>query len=150
MVDRICQARRTWGPHRICVLPVKRERSAGPEPCVKGGRSPAQRTLDTRGRAITLAHGRMRRFTASGHADPSGVRTHAQPATEHGFEHPHPVVATGLQRGDQRLHSVEHGASLAVMDRSDQARQNAGPRISINALNRTRKQRRCACCLRAG
>ena len=56
--------------------------AVGPEPRVKGGRSPAQRTLDARGRAITLAHGRMRRFLASGHEDASGARGGAQAAIE--------------------------------------------------------------------
>jgi hypothetical protein len=137
MVDRICQARRTWGPHRICLWHAKGKCVAGPQPCVKGGRSPAQRTLDTRGRAHTLAHGWMRRFIASGHADPSGD---AQPASGHGLEHLHPGAAKGLQRGQQRLHGVEHGASPAMVDRSHQAQQNAGPRISINALKRTRRE----------
>ena len=140
MVERICQARRTWGPHRICRWHAKGKCVAGPEPCVKGGRSPAQRTLDTRSRAHTLPHGRMRRVIASGHADPRGARRGAQAVREHGLEHLHPVVAKGPQRGRERLHGVEHGASLAMVDRSDQARQNAGPRISINALKRTRRE----------
>jgi putative addiction module component (TIGR02574 family) len=46
---------------------------------------------------------------------------------------------------DKRLRDAEH--FLAMVDRSDQARQNAGPRISIMAINLTGQQRRCACCL---
>ena len=43
-------------------------------------------------------------------------------------------------------HNVRKARSifLAVVDRSDQARQNAGPRISINCMNRSAQQRaRC-------
>ena len=38
----------------------------------RAGFSPAQRTLEARGRGATLAHGRMRGCLASGHAEPSG------------------------------------------------------------------------------
>jgi hypothetical protein len=49
MVERICQARRTWGPHRICRWHAKGKCVAGPEPRVKGGRSPARAAPLTRG-----------------------------------------------------------------------------------------------------
>jgi len=89
---------------------------SGPGAAGQGRAQPGEsRTLDARGRAITLAHGRMRRSPASGHADPSGA-----------IEHDRPCV--------QRM---GHCASPAMMDRSDQARHNAGPRISIKRFDRS-------------
>ena len=134
MVERLCQARRTWGPHPRSGGAAERGAGivVGPEPWVKGGRSPAQRTLDARGRAITLAHGRMRRGCASGHESQSGARRGTQAAIDHGFERQDQVVPPALECGEKRLRGAEH--FLAMMDRSDQARQNAGPRISIKGL----------------
>jgi hypothetical protein len=106
----------------------------GPEPWVKGGRSPAQRTLEARGRAITLAHGRMRRGCASGHESQSGARRGTQAAIDPGFEHQDQVVPLALECGQKRLRGAEH--FLAMVDRSDQAQQNAGPRISIKKVYR--------------
>jgi len=101
---------------------------------VKGGRSPAQRTLEARQPAHTLAHGRMRRTLASGHGSQSGASI-AQAATERVFEPRDQLVPETGQCSQQRLDRAEH--FLAMVDRSDQARRNAGPRISIIAINPT-------------
>ena len=98
MVDRICQARRkrrppplraAAGPGRAiaplrspCLRAAARRRLVR----VKGGRSPAQRTLEARQPARTLPHGRMRRTLASGHEDQSGARRGTQAATERALD----------------------------------------------------------------
>ena len=85
-------------------LACQRQARGGPGAVCQGRAQPGEsRTLDTRSRANTLVHGRMRRVIASGHADPSGARRGAQAAHEHGLEHLRPVVAKGPQRGQATL-----------------------------------------------
>ena len=157
MVDRPYQARRKRRPPRLRAESVR-----PPQPSltlspwlsaqwlpalarrrlvrVKGGRSPAQRTLEARQPARTLPHGRMRRTLASGHEGPSGARTGTQAGTERAFDRQDQVVREDPQCGHRRVHGAEH--FLAMADRSDQARQSAGPRISINTLNRSAQKLR--------
>src|SRR5262245_34493433 len=133
MVDRPYQARRKRRPHprRAADLGLLRQ-SASRSPLrtaqgglalarrrlvrVKGGRSPAQRTLEARQPAL--------RWLMAG----CGA-----------FSHP----AMKAKAAYAASHSAGKGRSifLAMVDRSDQARQNAGPRISIITMHRTGNSR---------
>jgi hypothetical protein len=114
---------------------------------VKGGRSPAQRTLEARQLAYTLAHGRMRRVSASGHEDRSGARRHTLAAKDNRFDRRAKLFLAG-RRDQPCLGSVQHSPSFAMVDRSDQARQNAGSHISIIALQGTQASGAALACLR--
>ena len=76
------------------------------------------------------------------------MRRGTQAAIDHGFERQDTVVPLAPQCGQKRLRGAEH--FLAMVDRSDQAQQNAGPRISIKPLDRSAQQRASRCCFGAG
>jgi hypothetical protein len=147
MVDRLYQARRERRPHRLggaCRQPWSTELSNARQmqgthrrlARVKGGRSPAQRTLEARQPANTLVHGRMRRVFASGHEDRSGARRRTMRANGNrlGRRAKRLLAACPTQ---PCLRSVQHSPSSAMVDRSDQARRNAGSHIRIKQFQRS-------------
>jgi SAM-dependent methyltransferase len=82
---------------------------------VKGGRSPAQHTLEARQSARTLAHGRMRRTLASGHEDRSGAcRQQRLNRAEHFLRWQIEVTKPGKTRGLVSVSSRSTGAPESV------------------------------------